>query len=144
LSRRRLATTEICCTVAEDIHQHQTVESGDFGEFIAHSEGGSFWLIRSIDMEPEATLQSWSVRATPKGQRHFCGRTIEGSASQGRVSSPIIHFDPARKRGRTVTGRVYQLRGPAGSSPDVDYLWQRWLRINGFSDWTDATPDVPA
>jgi hypothetical protein len=127
----------------EEINHH-TIEAGKIGEIIALSEGGSFWLMKPIDIEPAATLEHWSVRETPKGHRHFCGRTMEGALSESRISSPVIAFDAARRRGRTATGRVYQLEGPAGGAPDVDYLWQRWLGINGFSDWKDVTKEVIA
>lgn len=131
-------------TVTFEEINHQTIESGNVGEILALSEGGSFWLIRSIDLEPQATLERWSVRQTPRGHRHFCGRTLEGAYSESRISSPVVDFDPVRLRGRTATGRVYQLHGPAGTSPDSDYLWQRWLRINGFSEWQDVTGEVMA
>jgi hypothetical protein len=121
---------------------HQTIEAGKVSEIIALSEGGSFWLMKSIDIEPAAALECWSVRETSRGHRHFCGRTMEGALSESRISSPVIAFDALRRRGKTATGRVYQLEGPAGQSPDVDYLWQRWLGINGLSTWKDVTAEL--
>ncbi len=48
--------------------------------------------------------------------RHFVGFKREGCV--GQVSTPIEQFDPLRRRGRSRSGRVYELAGQDGADAD--------------------------
>jgi hypothetical protein len=101
---------------------------------------GGVWATAPVDEQPELTLGCWSVRQLPNKERHFVGWCQENR--EGRVSSAIVEFDPQTKRGRTKSGRVYELSGRPGRDGDAEYVWERWLRINSESAWTDVTAEV--
>jgi hypothetical protein len=101
---------------------------------------GGLWATAHVSQQPELTLQAWSVRQLADGERHFVGWCRENH--EGRVSSAVVEFDPSTTRGRTKTGRVYELSGRPGFDGDAEYVWQNWLRINGESAWTDVTAEV--
>jgi hypothetical protein len=101
---------------------------------------GGIWATNPVTEQPELTLVQWGVRQLPDGSRSLVGWCIENA--EGRVSSAIHEFDQESLRGRTASGRVYQLQGPPGHDPDAEYVWARWLRINGYSDWVDVTAEV--
>jgi hypothetical protein len=86
----------------------------------------SIWLTRPVDQEPSITLRSWKIIETieDKPSRHFVGYNNAGR--EGRVSSPIVTFDPGTMRGVTHTGRVYELKGPPGLNMDAEYVLDRW------------------
>jgi hypothetical protein len=100
----------------------------------------SVWLTRPVSQEPSITLTSWMIIETvePEPSRHFVGYNDAGR--EGRVSSPIVTFDPATMRGITHTGRVYELSGSSGLNGDAEYVLGRWMR--GYkvevTDITDA------
>lgn len=100
---------------------------------------GGVWRTARVAEQPELTLTSWSIRQLAGGDRHFVGWCEE--TREGRTSTKVVQFDPAALRGITDSGRVYQLSGKPGSHPDADYVWTRWLRVNGQSPdaWMDAT-----
>jgi hypothetical protein len=98
----------------------------------------SIWLTRPVSIEPSITLTHWKIIETvePEPSRHFVGYNNAGR--EGRVSSPIIEFDPATLRGITHTGRVYELSGSPGLNGDAEYVLGRWQR--GYKvDVTDIT-----
>src|SRR5487761_2326368 len=64
------------------------------------------------------------------------------AASEGRVSSPLVQLDVARRVTTTRTGRVYELDGPPGVDADARYVLDAWLRIHRVPSWTDVTTDV--
>ncbi|BEH39280.1 hypothetical protein GTC3P0254_13980 [Burkholderia pseudomallei] len=59
--------------------------------------------------------------------------------SSGRVSSPIVTFDPVTLQGTTQSGRVYELVGRKGWSLDGEYIWKRWCELNEVTSYTDVT-----
>lgn len=101
---------------------------------------GGLWATAPVTEQPELTMSSWSVRQLPAGDRLIVGWCRENH--EGRVSSAILEFDPQTRRGRTQSGRVYELSGRPGSNRDAEFVWQHWLRIHGESDWTDVTAEV--
>jgi hypothetical protein len=101
---------------------------------------GGVWATASVTDQPSLTLAAWSVRRVSNGNTHFVGWCHENC--EGRVSSAIVEFDAQTRRGRTKTGRVYQLAGTPGNDGDAEYVWQRWLLINEESSWTDVTAEV--
>lgn len=100
---------------------------------------GAIWGVAPVAEEPEIRLYNWSIRAVlPERTRHFVG--WNRASREGRVSSAIVTFDPATRRGVTERGRVYELVGPPGTHPDAEYVWGRWLQLGevleGFEDVT--------
>jgi hypothetical protein len=90
------------------------------------------WSVAPVNDEPEISLIEWSVRRNQDGYCHFVGtRHDDGS---GRVSTPIVEFDEKTMRGRTASGRVYQLIGPPGYSDNGEYVWEHYQRINGITE----------
>ncbi len=59
--------------------------------------------------------------------------------SSGRVSSPIVTFDPVAMQGTTQTGRIYELVGRKGWSLNVEYVWIRWCELYEVTSYTDVT-----
>ncbi len=104
------------------------------------SVSGGIWTTVPVTEQPSLTLEDWSVRQLPDGARHFVGRCIENS--EGRVSSAVTEFDAQTLRGRTDSGRVYQLAGPPRRDPDAEYVWRRWLEINDETAWVDVTGEL--
>ena len=109
---------------------------------IDHIIEASVWSATSLTEVPEIELTRWQVMQLPHGDRHFVGWNV--TEREGRVSSKIVEFDAATRRGRTCSGRVYQLRGPAGHDGDGAYTWGRWMRANAVVDCTDVSQKVQA
>ncbi|CAG9269534.1 conserved hypothetical protein [Paraburkholderia caribensis] len=86
---------------------------------------------------PRIPLSRWRILETEDGSRHFVG--VDMFDSSGRVSSPIVNFDPVTMQGTTQTGRIYELIGRRGSSLNVDYVWIRWCELYEIASYTDIT-----
>jgi hypothetical protein len=103
-------------------------------------EATSVWVPTSVKDEPETTLVQWRVYkvAGKDGPTiHFNGR----ASWEGRVSSPVLEYDKETKRGRTGSGRVYELSGPSGYNGDAQYVWGRWQGICGNPEVEDITKE---
>jgi hypothetical protein len=100
----------------------------------------NIWRTRAVNDEPQIVLTHWSVRELPDGDRHFVGYNI--SYPEGRVSSKILEFDPETMRGKTRSGRVYQLDGKPGYHGDAEYVWGAWKRINKVESYQDVTEEI--
>jgi hypothetical protein len=102
---------------------------------------GGIHQVASVIDEPEIKLTQWSIkecdRKDGRRTRHFIGYDIKGN--EGRVSSAIVEFDPARKRARTGSGRVYELVGPSGHHRDADYVWERWMLLQKVKNDVEVT-----
>ena len=102
----------------------------------------SVWRPASVQDEPETRLLQWRVFRV-KGNIdggdtiHFVGR----ANWEGRVTSPVLEYDPTTKRGRTRSGRVYELLGDSGHNGDATYVWNRWLGMNGDPEVVDITSE---
>lgn len=95
---------------------------------------GGLWNLGSVQDNPEIQLGQWSIRQTQNGDRHFVGRNIREGG--GAVSSKIMEWDKTTLRGKTRSGRVYQLnRGDAGIHMNAEYVWQAWCQRNAVTDW---------
>lgn len=104
---------------------------------------GGVWATRPVAEQPHMQLIRWSVWEVGDGEkttRHFVGYNVLDG--EGRVSSKIIDFDPATKRGRTHSGRIYELVGHPSYDQDGMYVWGRWLRANSIDDSRDVTDQV--
>jgi hypothetical protein len=82
-------------------------------------------------------LSRWRIFETVDGSRHFVG--VDMFDSSGRVSSPIVTFDPVTRQGTTQTGRIYELVGRKGSSLNVEYVWGRWCELYEVTSYSDVT-----
>lgn len=102
----------------------------------------ALWRIGPVAAEPEVSIVRWRVLEIDGGTRHFVG-TDERDFS-GRVSSPIVAFDHHTLRGKTQSGRVYQLVGNPGRSDNSDYVWQRWCEGTEVESFSDVTNELLA
>lgn len=102
----------------------------------------SIWKTTSVDQVPNIKLASWRIYevssdSCPDKTRHFVGYNL--TEQEGRTSSAIVEFDPVTKRGRTQSGRIYELVGEAGHSGDGIYTFTRWSEINKISQCEEVT-----
>lgn len=95
------------------------------------------WRPRPASELPKIPLSRWRIFETEDGSRHFVG--VDMFDSSGRVSSPIVTFDPVTMQGTTQTGRIYELVGRKGSSLNVEYVWIRWCELYEVASYTDVT-----
>ena len=109
---------------------------------IEHIIEASVWSASSLTEVPEIELTNWQVMQLPNGDRHFVGWNV--TEREGRASSKIVEFDATTRRGRTCSGRVYQLRGPPGHDGDGAYTWGRWMKLNAATDCTNVSDEVEA
>lgn len=98
------------------------------------------WPIAPIAQQPSSTLTSWNVFETERQERHLCGYAID--AGEGRVTSAIVKFDPAKGAAVTSSGRVYRLKGCPGVNADAEYVKANWLRLNSVLEHQDVTKEV--
>jgi hypothetical protein len=99
----------------------------------------SLWRATPITQTPSIALSRWSIWETG-GQLYFVG--YNETEREGRVSSAIREFDIATMRGRTDSGRIYQLIGEFGHDPDGIYVWSIMLANSKIADARDVTNDV--
>jgi hypothetical protein len=95
------------------------------------------WKPGSISELPKIPLSRWRIFELADGSRHFVG--IDMFDQSGRVSSPIVTFDPVARQGTTQTGRIYELIGQQGWSPQAEYVLQRWCGLYDVASYTDVT-----
>ncbi|SFT95543.1 hypothetical protein [Paraburkholderia aspalathi] len=102
----------------------------------------ALWTIGSLASEPAVFISRWRVLEIDAGTRHFVG--ADKRNLNGRVSSAIVAFDNKQLRGRTLSGRVYQLLGSPGRSDNADYVWRRWCVVNEVKSFSDVTSQLLA
>ncbi|MGF6902586.1 hypothetical protein [Paraburkholderia sp. GAS348] len=95
------------------------------------------WRPRPASELPGIPLSRWRIFETKGGSGHFVG--VDMFDSSGRVSSPIVTFDPVILQGTTQTGRIYEPVGRKGSSLNVDHVWMRWSELYEVTSYTDVT-----
>ena len=106
------------------------------------------WTVTTISEAANCTLDAWSVFDVPfdgEGHawtRHFVGFRREGG--RGQVSSPVEQFAPGSRRGRTRSGKVYELPGDSGFNPDAMATWGLWKAVNAIRVERDVTAVVEA
>lgn len=98
------------------------------------------WETTPVDEVPEIRLTAWRIYETERGERHFIGWNL--TEREGRVSSAIEIYDPTTQRGRTRSGRIYQLVGSSAYSADAMYVWRRWCVINEVQQARDVTGEL--
>lgn len=100
----------------------------------------SIYLGPSAKDIPVIFLERWSIRETPSGNRYFVGFCTE--LCDGRVSTPIVSFDPRTRIGLTESGREYRLMGRAGFDKDADYVWNCVVSVRKLARWADITKQL--
>lgn len=105
---------------------------------------GGIHATASVEEQPDISLRAWRVFAVEGLSRkvagvthHFVGHNVLDG--EGRASTAIEKFDLATRRGRTESGRVYELLGKPGRDRDAEYVWNRWKAINCVTSETDVT-----
>ena len=93
---------------------------------------GSVWRTSSVSEEPQIRLIDWDVKKDTAGCCYFVGTRADNG--DGRVSTPIVEFDVERRRGRTRSGRVYELLGPSGRSRNGEYVWSLYKTANSITE----------
>ena len=90
------------------------------------------WKPTSVVDEPVTELRRWRVfqvaavfNADGPPTTHFVG----DAGYEGRVSSPILEYDPISRQGRSGSGRIYKLVGNSGYDRDAEHTWNRWQQI---------------
>lgn len=95
------------------------------------------WRPLPVSELPRVLLSQWRVLETDDGSRHFVG--VDMFDRSGRVSSPIVSFDPVKMQGTTHTGRIYELVAGKGSSLMAEYVWARWCELYEVTSYIDVT-----
>ncbi len=104
------------------------------------------WQIAPGEDGLQTTLRKWRlIEATYADSqnprtRHFVGRNV--AHWSGRVSSAVIELDIAAKRGRTQSGRVYQLEGAPGIDAEALAVCELWACVNAVAAWRDITDEL--
>jgi hypothetical protein len=93
-----------------------------------HLNPSSVWSAADLSAEPQIRLIEWTIKQDQHGNRYFVGTRADDRT--GRVSTRIVEFDENRRRGRTQSGRVYELVGPPGYSSNGEYVWSTYKRVN--------------
>ncbi|MFB9125726.1 DNA-binding protein [Paraburkholderia dipogonis] len=86
-------------------------------------------------------LEHWSIREFENGKRFFVGFSRE--SQDGRVSTEIVELDGAARRGRTASGRIYELVGLNGYNSDAEYVFGCVATIiGGGGAWRNVTAEL--
>lgn len=104
--------------------------------------------VRSVADEPECEISFWriiSVNVPAIGERTHHVNGTEFGMEGGRISSPIVRFEPELRSVFTRSGRQYILKGgPANDMRvrDRESACDTWMRRNGlaYDDFEDVTP----
>lgn len=105
-----------------------------------------FWLIASVEQEPQASLMNWRVfevvlREGAATTFHLVGYALE--VREGRVSSAIQAIDLEKMVVKTISGRIYWLRGKAGFDGSAEFVWREWLGRTGANLIGEITHALP-
>lgn len=95
---------------------------------------GGVWKTPSVTEMPTYIIVRWRILAvTHNGNttHHFVGFNEE--RMEGKVSSNILEFDPVTHKGRTNSGRIYELKGETGYDDDAQYVLEQWVRLAGIT-----------
>lgn len=115
------------------------MKTSDFSKAAQMILDASVWSVPNPDAQPEIILKRWQVMQLPNGDRHFVG--WNAGDREGRASTKIISFDPVKRRGKTVSGREYELDGQTGRDGDGMHTWSRWLKVNGTKEFVDVSSE---
>jgi len=95
-----------------------------------------------VNQEPESTIFNWSVHRAiyydGDETDHLMGNIV---GKNGRVTSAVKWLNPAERKIITISGRVYQLAGPAGFSNEAEFIWKTWKIKHGVTSDTDVSAE---
>lgn len=100
---------------------------------------GGVWKTPGVAKDPVIHLQRWCVMETQHGTRHLVGHNMD--RWEGRASTAIQSIDPVTRTVTTLSGRVYELVGPAGYDSNGTYVWNRWAAAVGWES-KEVTSEV--
>ena len=103
-------------------------------KLVAMMFSGGIHAIPSVEKQPEVTLIRWQVMRFSDGDR-LVGCHVDWA--EGRVSTPVVHFDPKARLCMTASGRRYQLEGEPGFDPDGNYVFSRAYSGSKTKDVTE-------
>jgi hypothetical protein len=86
-----------------------------------------FWRISGVSDQPMLTMCRWVVFECTNNRRYLVGWCPENR--EGRCSTAIVAFDPAKLVVRTESGRLYRLDGPPQLDPDAFYVWEHFYSL---------------
>src|SRR5882757_2075224 len=90
------------------------------------------WRTSSVEVLPKVKLRGWDIKKDRQGNLYFVGhRSSDGWL---RVSTAIVEFDAEERRGRTQSGRVYELLGPPGLTERGEVLWSAYKSAAGITE----------
>ena len=111
-----------------------SMQGDDSNSFLLTLIAESVWTTSSVSDEPQIELIHWDIKQDTAGNAYFVGNRADNGS--GRVSTAIVEFDPERRRGRTQSGRVYELLGAQGYSSNGEYVWSIYKVANGITEPT--------
>ena len=117
-----------------------TLEQLQDPAFVDALINASVWNVAPVSEAPQIKLTRWQVMQLPDGDRHFVGWNV--SDREGRATTKVVEFDASTMRGRTASGRIYQLIGPPGNSADAMHTWRRWMELNRIKGFVDVSAEV--
>ena len=102
------------------------------------------WKPKTVQDEPEVVLTNWAiVELTSElwagSTVHFVG--YNSLYREGRVTSPLMSYNPIKKSAITRSGRHYVLSGEPGLNPDASYVFETYKRINKVDTVVSITKD---
>ncbi|HOY70275.1 MAG TPA: hypothetical protein PL131_10985 [Methylotenera sp.] len=110
-------------------------------KFVLVGVSGGVHPVASLTAQPNVQLTQWCIKESKNSEgvisRHFIG--YDCMCREGRVSSDIVEFNPLRLRGKTSSGRIYELCGPSSQNADANYVWAKWRLINRTVNEKDIT-----
>lgn len=117
-------------TVGSAMPFRDAVYDYDFVNFLARYRRTPEYQAASLRAEPEAFLAHWAI-VEVSGHHHFAGRRTDLGCI--RITTEIVEFDFASRRGRTRSGRVYHLAGNPGMNEhdiaDLDSIQSDWIDV---------------
>ena len=102
--------------------------------FVGNLINGGVHAVAGVESQPEITLIRWQVMRVSDGDR-LVGYNVE--ECEGRVSTPVMRFDPKTRLCMTSSGRCYQLMGDPSIDSDGNYVFSRVYRSSEAKDVTD-------
>ena len=85
----------------------------------------SVWAMPSVRRQPSVQLARWQVYRFVLGDQY--GDVLSGwdlAKGCGRLSTPVVAFDPSTATARTHSGRLYVLDAEPGYDDDARYVFE--------------------
>jgi hypothetical protein len=98
------------------------------------------WEPTIIHEQPEIVLVDWRIYEIETPGRSTHRRMVGRELGQAwRISGPVVAFDFVAMKGRTKSGKIYQLRSqPEDGKANVHYF-SYWCMTNKVLRWSDVS-----